>query len=110
MFAQLLLHLLTIISTLKAILEFIKQRNLQVQEDSKPDIEEELLQTHQLEKIFNVTGRTIYSWRKTQQLKFMMIGGTAYYKKSDVYDFKNTPKSKDLPIENSRKIRKKSEK
>jgi hypothetical protein len=58
--------------------------------EAKPVIneEEKWLQTEDLVAIFKVTSRTIFTWRKSKQLKSTTFGGTVYYLKSDVFEFK----------------------
>jgi len=50
-----------------------------------PVREEKWLRDSDIIEIFKVTGRTIYNWKKKGDLTVKYMGGTAYYRESDVY-------------------------
>lgn len=74
-------NLLTIIAILQ---EILKQayRPLEI-----PVLlqDQEWLHTEDVMKIFKKSEKTIYNWRQSRALRHKIIGGTAYYLKSDVY-------------------------
>jgi len=92
MLKQVLRAIKEVIFLLKAIEENSKNQpeTLMRLLQQKPVINEEerWLQTEDLVAIFKVTSRTIFTWRKSKQLKSSTFGGTVYYLKSDVFEFR----------------------
>lgn len=52
-------------------------------------LEEVWLHTEDVMKLFKKSERTIYNWRKSGALRYRIIGGTAYYLRSDIYRILN---------------------
>ncbi len=53
----------------------------------KIEVEDEWLDNNDLCRLFKVTDKTIYRWRKQGLLKPYMIGGKCYYSKKKLSDF-----------------------
>lgn len=81
---------------LRSILQVLRQilslqientdKLLQTINSQKPIPQEEVwLHTEDVMKLFKKSERTIYSWRKSGILRYKIIGGTAYYLSSDIY-------------------------
>lgn len=63
---------------------------LQTINSQKPVSQEEVwLHTEDVMKLFKKSERTIYNWRKSGVLRCEVIGGTAYYLRSDIYRILN---------------------
>ncbi|SHE46471.1 helix-turn-helix domain-containing protein [Pedobacter caeni] len=51
--------------------------------------EEVWLHTEDVMHLFKKSEKTIYNWRRKGQLRYKIIGGTAYYLRSDIFQILN---------------------
>lgn len=53
-------------------------------EETKPETEELYLTTRETAKKLNVSGNTLWRWKRSKYLVPVKVGGTPYYKRSDI--------------------------
>ena len=52
--------------------------------DGKPEAEEQYLTTRETAKKLNVSGNTLWRWKRSKYLVPVKVGNTPYYKMSDI--------------------------